>query len=190
MQINGQTIIAASPEAVWRALNDPDVLRQCIPGCESLEKVSDTEFKATVSTKIGPMQTRFNGAVTLTDLNPPHGYTISGAGSGGVAGSAKGGAKVRLEPVPEGTKLHWDVDAQVSGKLAQLGSRLIEGVAKMLSGQFFDKFATVVGGPITALADGSATATSAAAKAAASGTNWMLIAGIGIGVLIAIYFLR
>ena len=189
MQINGETIIAASPEAVWRALNDPDVLRQCIPGCESLDKVSDTEFKATVSTKIGPMQTRFNGAVTLTDLNPPHGYTISGSGSGGVAGSAKGGAKVRLEPVPEGTKLHWDVDAQVSGKLAQLGSRLIEGVAKMLSGQFFEKFATVVGTPLAT--DSAAAATAATVQAStSSGTNWMLIAGIGIGVLIAIYFLR
>jgi uncharacterized protein len=184
MQINGETIIAASPDTVWRALNDPEVLRQCIPGCESLEKVSNTEFKATVSTKIGPMQTRFNGAVTLSDLNPPHAYTISGSGSGGVAGSAKGGAKVRLEPVTEGTKLQWDVDAQVSGKLAQLGSRLIEGVAKMLSAQFFEKFAAVVGGPPPA-----ATAGEGAAAAVAS-TAWMLIGGIALGALIAVYFLR
>jgi carbon monoxide dehydrogenase subunit G len=185
MQITGETIIAAPPETVWRALNDPEVLRQCIPGCESLEKVSDTEFKATVTTKIGPMQTRFNGAVTLSDLDPPNGYTISGSGSGGVAGSAKGGAKVRLTKVPEGTKLNWDVDAQVSGKLAQLGSRLIEGVAKMLSSQFFEKFATVVA-PAATAADGTA----AAKTAAAGGTNWLLWAAVGLGVLLALYFLR
>jgi uncharacterized protein len=185
MQITGETIIAAPPETVWRALNDPEVLRQCIPGCESLEKVSDTEFKATVATKIGPMQTRFTGAVTLTELDPPNGYTISGSGSGGVAGSAKGGAKVRLTKMPEGTKLNWDVDAQVSGKLAQLGSRLIEGVAKMLSGQFFEKFATVVAPPLPA-----ATSAAAAKPASAGGTNWLLWAGVGLGILLALYFLR
>ena len=137
------------------------------------------------------MQTRFNGAVTLTDLNPPHGYTISGSGSGGVAGSAKGGAKVRLEPIPEGTKLHWDVDAQVSGKLAQLGSRLIEGVAKMLSGQFFEKFATVVGTPATGAGESPGDSAATADKASASGgTNWMMIAGIALGAMLAIYFLR
>ena len=144
MQMNGETIIAASPEVVWKALNDPAVLKQAIPGCEALEKISDTEFKATVATKIGPMQTRFNGAVTLTDIDPPRGYRISGSGSGGMAGSAKGGATVRLESVPEGTKLLWTAESQVSGKIAQLGSRLIDSVAKSQAQQFFAKFAEVV----------------------------------------------
>lgn len=144
MNMNGETIIAASPETVWKALNDPAVLKRAIPGCESLEKVSDTEFKATVSTKIGPMQTRFNGAVTLSDIDPPRGYRITGSGSGGMAGSAKGGATVRLEPVPEGTKLLWTAESQVSGKIAQLGSRLIDSVAKAQAQQFFERFSEAV----------------------------------------------
>lgn len=182
MQITGETIVAARPEQVWLALNDPDVLRQCIPGCEALEKVSDTEFKATVATRIGPMQTRFHGAVTLSDLDPPNGYTIAGSGSGGVAGNAKGGAKVRLAAIPEGTKLTWDVDVQVTGKLAQLGSRLIDGVAKMMAGQFFEKFAAVVVPPVAA-------AVAAPAKTPRSGLQrWVMIGG-GVLLAIAVYLL-
>jgi hypothetical protein len=144
MQMNGETIIAASPEVVWKALNDPAILKQAIPGCESMEKVSDTEFKATVATKIGPMQTRFAGAVTLSDIDPPRSYKITGSGSGGLAGSAKGGATVRLEPVPEGTKLLWTAESHVTGKIAQLGSRLIDSVAKAMAKQFFAKFSEAV----------------------------------------------
>jgi carbon monoxide dehydrogenase subunit G len=147
MKLSGENRINAPPQDVWRALNDPDVLRQAIPGCQSLEKLSDTQFKATVVTKIGPVQAKFNGEVELTDLDPPNGYTISGKGSGGVAGNARGGAKVRLQPDGNGTKLSYDVDAQVTGKLAQLGSRLIDSTAKMLAGQFFTKFGEIVGGP-------------------------------------------
>lgn len=147
MKLSGENLIAAPREVVWKALNDPDILKQCIPGCESLEKVSDTSFKATVGMRIGPVQARFNGQVNLTDLDPPNGYTISGSGSGGVAGNAKGGAKVKLTSEGTGTRLAYDVDAQVTGKLAQLGSRLIDSTAKMLAGQFFDKFQDVVGGP-------------------------------------------
>lgn len=187
MQITGDTIINAPREAVWRALNDPDVLRQCIPGCESLEQVSDTQFKATVATKIGPMSTRFNGAVTLADLDPPNGYTISGSGSGGVAGNAKGGAKVRLEPVPEGTRLAYDVDVQVTGKLAQLGSRLIEGVAKMLSAQFFEKFGAIVAQEAAPTAD----AAPVAVKSAGSGLpRWAVIAGAALLTIAVYYFIR
>jgi len=182
MQLTGDTIIAAAPEQVWRALNDPEVLRRCIPGCESLERVSDTEFKAVVSTRIGPMQTRFNGRVTLGDLDPPRGYTISGSGSGGVAGSAKGSARVRLEPVPEGTRLAYEVDAQVTGKLAQLGSRLIDGVAKMMAGQFFEKFATTVAPPM-------AVAGAAAAPVAKAGLPRALVIGAGVLIAIALYLL-
>lgn len=147
MKLSGENLIPAPREKVWAALNDPEILKQCIPGCESLEKLSDTSFKATVGTRIGPVQARFAGQVTLSDLDPPNGYTISGTGSGGVAGNAKGGAKVRLTPEGSSTRLSYDVDAQVTGKLAQLGSRLIDSTAKMLAGQFFDKFQEVVGGP-------------------------------------------
>jgi carbon monoxide dehydrogenase subunit G len=147
MKLSGENLIPAPREKVWAALNDPEILKQCIPGCESLEKLSDTAFKATVGTRIGPVQARFTGQVTLSDLDPPNGYTISGSGSGGVAGNAKGGAKVHLTSEGSGTRLSYDVDAQVTGKLAQLGSRLIDSTAKMLAGQFFNKFQEVVGGP-------------------------------------------
>ena len=145
MKLSGENLVKAPPEVVWAALNDPEVLKQAIPGCETLEKLSDTQFKATVAIKIGPVQARFNGQVELTDLDPPNGYTISGSGSGGVAGNARGAAKVRLEPEGEDTKLIYDVDAQVTGKLAQLGSRLIDSTAKMIAGQFFDRFGKIVG---------------------------------------------
>lgn len=150
MQLTGEYSLPAKPADVWRALNDPDVLRRCIPGCQSLEKLSDTAFKATVGTRIGPLQATFNGEVTLSDLDPPNGYTISGSGSGGVVGAARGGAKVRLTPEGDGTKLTYDVDAQVTGKIAQLGSRLIDSTAKMMAGQFFDTFRDIVSQPAEA----------------------------------------
>lgn len=146
MKIDGQNEIAAPPQQVWEALNDPDVLRQSIPGCESLEKVSDTEFKATVQTKVGPVRAKFNGEVTLSDLDPPNSYTISGRGSGGAAGNARGSAYVKLQPSGDGTLLTYDIDAEVTGKLAQLGSRLIVSTTKMMAGKFFDKFEEIVAG--------------------------------------------
>ena len=141
MKMSGEEIIAAPIENVWAALNDPDTLKQCIPGCETITKKSDTEFSARVVMKIGPIKAGFNGSVELKDLNPPHSYRIEGKGEGGLAGFATGGATVRLEPVPEGTRMAYDVDAQVGGKMAMLGSRLIDGTAQSLAGQFFDKFA-------------------------------------------------
>ena len=171
MKLTGENRINASPEEVWRALNDPLILKQAIPGCDTLEKVSDTQFKATVTTKIGPVQAKFTGEVELTDLDPPNGYTISGKGSGGVAGNARGGAKVKLEPDGNGTKLSYDVDAQVTGKLAQLGSRLIDSTAKMLAGQFFNKFEALVSKPEAPVASvASATTASAATAGAAANT--------------------
>jgi carbon monoxide dehydrogenase subunit G len=146
MKITGEQLIAAPREAVWRALNDPEILRQAIPGCESLERAGDNAFKAVVSSRIGPIAARFNGNVRLSDLNPPNSYTLTGEGSGGAAGNAKGVAKVRLEPAQGGTRLIYDVDAQISGKLAQIGSRVVDAAAKMLAGQFFDRFGKVVVG--------------------------------------------
>ncbi|MCT7374388.1 CoxG family protein [Chelativorans salis] len=147
MIIEGEERIEAPVETVWRALNDPDVLKDCIPGCQELEKKSDTEFAATVSLKIGPIKARFNGAVELTNLNPPHSYTISGEGKGGVAGFAKGAADVSLkEDGPGATILTYEAKADVGGKMAQLGSRLIQSTSKKLAGQFFSDFNARVSG--------------------------------------------
>jgi carbon monoxide dehydrogenase subunit G len=144
MDMTGTQRIEAPRAIVWAALNDPDVLRQCIPGCESLEKVSDTEMIAKVTLKIGPVKASFSGKVTLSDIDPPNGYTITGEGSGGAAGFAKGSAKVRLQQEGNATMLSYDAKADIGGKLAQLGGRLIEGTAKKLAAEFFDKFSQVV----------------------------------------------
>lgn len=142
MEMSGERLIAAPREAVWAALNDPEVLKACIQGCETIEKLSDTEMTATVAAKIGPISARFNGKVTLADLDPPNAYTISGEGQGGVAGFAKGGAKVQLADADAegGTKLTYQVSAQIGGKMAQLGARLIDSVAKSYAESFFTKF--------------------------------------------------
>src|SRR5690349_20746766 len=147
MQMNDSQRIPASKEAVWAALNNPEILKQCIPGCERLEMTSPTEMTATVVIKVGPVKASFGGKVTLSDLDPPNSYRISGEGSGGVAGFARGGATVRLEAEgAEVTVLHYEVDAQIGGKLAQLGSRLIDSTAKKLAGEFFTRFAAAAGG--------------------------------------------
>jgi uncharacterized protein len=143
MKMSGEEIIQASIETVWNALNDIEVLKQCIPGCESITKTSPTEMTARVVAKVGPVKAGFNGSVKLKDLKPPHSYRIEGKGEGGLAGAASGGATVHLESVPEGTKMTYDVDAQVIGKMAMLGSRLIDSTARSLAGQFFEKFAEV-----------------------------------------------
>jgi uncharacterized protein len=145
MKMSGEEIIPADIETVWRALNDPDILQQCIPGCESITKKSATDLTARVVIKVGPVKAGFTGSVQLKDLKPPHSYRIEGKGEGGLAGAASGGATVNLESVPEGTKMTYDVDAQVIGKMAMLGSRLIDSTARSLAGQFFDRFAALAG---------------------------------------------
>jgi hypothetical protein len=138
--------IPASKEKVWAALNDPEILKQCIPGCQSLDMTSPTEMTATVVFKVGPVKATFGGKVTLSDINAPNAYRISGEGSGGMAGFAKGGATVNLSAEsPEITVLSYEVDAQIGGKLAQLGGRLIDSTAKKLAGEFFASFGAVVG---------------------------------------------
>jgi carbon monoxide dehydrogenase subunit G len=144
MDMTGERRIEAPRQTVWQALNDPAVLKLSIPGCESLEKLSDTDMKATAAVRIGPIATKFTGAVHLSDIDPPNGYTISGEGQGGVAGFAKGGAKVHLEDVGPSTLLHYEVHAQVGGKLAQLGARLIDASAKQMADAFFDRFSQQV----------------------------------------------
>ena len=145
MTMNGEVQLAAPREAVWAKLNDPEVLKACIPGCEELEKTDDHGFRAVAKMKVGPVSARFKGKVTLSDLDPPNGYRISGEGDGGVAGFAKGGATVTLKPKNGGTLLSYNVEAQIGGKLAQIGQRLVNGAAKKLADQFFAKFAGAVG---------------------------------------------
>nr|WP_314072618.1 carbon monoxide dehydrogenase subunit G [uncultured Roseococcus sp.] len=142
MEMSGERLIAAPREQVWQALNDPEVLKAAIPGCESLEKVSDTDLTARVAIKIGPMAAKFSAKVKLENLNPPESYTITGEGNGGAMGFAKGGADVALtETGPAETQLRYAVKAQVGGKMAQLGARLIDSTAKQMADQFFDRFA-------------------------------------------------
>ncbi len=146
MKMSGNVTIPASQDKVWAALNDPRVLESCIPGCEGIEQVSPTELRATVKAKVGPVSATFKGQVTLSDLDPPNGYRISGEGTGGAAGFAKGGASVKLSASGSDTVLSYEVDANVGGKLAQIGQRLIDGTAKKMADEFFQAFAAKVGG--------------------------------------------
>lgn len=145
MDMNGSQRIEASREKVYAALNDVEVLKQCIPGCESIEKTSDNEMNAKVTLRVGPVKASFTGKVLLSDFDPPNGYTITGEGAGGMAGFAKGSAAVKLEADGEATILHYSVKADVGGKLAQLGGRLIDATATKLAGEFFEKFGSIVG---------------------------------------------
>ncbi len=144
MKLEGERILPADCETVWAALNNPEILRQSIPGCQDLQAEDDTHLTATVGIKIGPVAAKFSGKVELQDMNPPHSYTLVGSGSGGPAGSARGEAKVHLEPHDEGCKMSYNVDAAVSGKLAQLGQRMIDPVARKLAEQFFDRFSDII----------------------------------------------
>lgn len=204
MDMTGEHRIPAPRDAVWRALNDPEILKQAIPGCEEVVKLSDTEFTAKVTSKIGPVSAKFAGKVTLSDLDPPNGYKISGEGQGGAAGFAKGGAEVKLEPgsSDQETMLRYTVHAQVGGKIAQIGSRLIDGVARKTAEQFFGKFAEIVGAgaaAATPVAAGEAAperptpAAIPAAEAPGRGLSpkiWIIALIVVVVVLLAIFGLR
>lgn len=186
MEMTGEYRINAPRDRVWAALNDPEVLKQAIPGCQEIDKQSDTEMTAKVTAKVGPVKANFTGAVTLSDLDPPNSYRISGEGKGGPAGFAKGGANVRLEADGDATILKYEVDANVGGKLAQLGARLIDGTAKKMAADFFQNFAEVVegGDAESAAAAGAAAAPAAApepAAAAQAAPQSTTAPGIGMG---------
>jgi len=144
MDFTGTYRISAQPQRVWAAINDPAVLKACIPGCEALDKTSPTDFAATAKLKVGPVSATFKGKVHLTDLDPPHSCRLSGEGQGGVAGFAKGDAQVTLTPDGDGTILTYVAKASVGGKLAQIGQRLIDGAAKQIADDFFKRFAQAV----------------------------------------------
>jgi carbon monoxide dehydrogenase subunit G len=183
MDMTGEERIGASREAVWAALNDIDVLKQCIPGCQSLERQSDTDMTARVKLQIGPVSATFSGKVKLSELDPPNGYRIAGEGSGGAAGYAKGNALVRLLDDGPGTLLRYEAKADVGGKLAQLGGRLIDATARKLAGEFFRNFTTVVGPAAPAEAAGTSEETPGApAKKAGLLRRWFGRKGDASGV--------
>ena len=156
MELSDEIMIPAPRDKVYAALNDPDVLKDCIPGCEELEKTSDTDLAAKVRLKIGPVKARFGGTVTLDPSEAPERFSLTGQGNGGAAGFAKGGADVHLTEVEGGTLLKYDARAEIGGKLAQLGNRLVQGTAKKLSAQFFADFAERVGNETAEPATGEA----------------------------------
>jgi uncharacterized protein len=147
MTMSGSVLLPADRQTVWTKLNDPDVLKACIPGCQSLERAGDDGFAAVAKVKVGPVSATFKGNVKLTDIDPLNSYRISGAGEGGIAGFAKGGARVQLADAEGGCQLNYDVEASVGGKIAQLGGRLVDGVAKKMADQFFASFANQVSNP-------------------------------------------
>jgi uncharacterized protein len=165
MDMTGEYIIPAPRQKVWDALNDTEILKQAIPGCETITKHSDTEMSATVRAKVGPVSARFGGKVTISDRDPPNGYKIMGEGTGGPAGFAKGGATVKLTDEGTGTKLSYVVEANVGGKLAQIGSRLIDATARQMAENFFSKFAQLV---VSSSAAAAAPATTAPVAAPAA----------------------
>ncbi len=191
MNLSGEYRLPLPRETVWAGLNDPEILKQCIPGCDELVKNSDTELSAKVGLKIGPMTAKFTGKVTLSDLDPPNGYKIAGEGQGGVAGFGKGSAVVTLEDDGSGgTILRYTADSQVGGKMAQLGSRLIDATAKKLADEFFGKFAEVVAVPAAGTAPAPAQTPDAAVPAVSGDagglpqTVWIAALVVAIGVVL------
>ncbi len=188
MEMTGEYRIPAPRQKVWEALNDPEVLKASIPGCEELVKISETELTAKVTTRVGPVSAKFTGKVTLSDIKPPESYKISGEGQGGVAGFAKGGAEISLEEDGDETVLRYTATAQVGGKLAQIGSRLIDATAKKMAAQFFGKFVEQVTAATAAEAPAEAPAAEAPAEVAKGGvspTVW--IVGVIAVVLVLLY---
>jgi len=176
MEMTGEQLIPLPQPRVWEALNDPEVLKACIPGCDSIERVSDNEYRVAMTAAVGPVKAKFAGKLLLSDLNPPNSYRLAFEGSGGPAGFGKGGAQVRLAPEGAGTKLAYTANAQVGGKLAQVGSRLIDGVARKMADEFFQRFNDKVAGPAPALAAEGAVMTAAARGPWLTGTYAFIIA--------------
>ena len=140
MEMKGEQLVAASQADTWAALNDPEILKACVPGCESIERATDTEYAVLMTARVGPVAAKFKGKLTLSNLNPPTSYSIAFEGQGGVAGFGKGGAQVQLAPEGDGTRLTYQVKANVGGKLAQIGSRLVDAAARKLADDFFNAF--------------------------------------------------
>jgi uncharacterized protein len=193
MEMTGEQIIDQPQSKVWEALNDPAVLKDCIPGCDTLDRISDTEYKMTMTAAVGPVRAKFNGKLNLSEVNPPVSYTIAFEGSGGAAGFGKGSAQVALSPEGNGTKLSYSAKAQIGGKLAQVGARLIDGVAKKMADDFFSAFKK----RLTPVAAEATTTASAQPGTSAPGKTTdvpapkplpLVTIGIALVIIIVLYF--
>ena len=190
MKLSDEIRIEAPRERVFAALNDPDILKRAIPGCQALERVSASELTATVTAKIGPVKATFKGRVTLSDLNPPQSYTIAGEGKGGAAGFAKGSAKVTLTEDGAATRLRYEVNADVGGKLAQVGARLIEGSSKKLAGEFFAAFKAALAAPAPEARPAAGPAVPAPAPQPAHGLPmWLVVGGVAFVVALVTFLI-
>jgi carbon monoxide dehydrogenase subunit G len=194
MEMSGDQLIPLAQNDVWRGLNDPEILKACIAGCEAIEKTADNEFRITLTASVGPIKAKFNGKLAMLDLDPPNSYSIAFEGSGGAAGFAKGGARVKLTTEGSATCLNYSANASIGGKLAQIGSRLVDGVAQKMAADFFVKFSTLMGGPLDAVP--AAQASDAVPTALASGTElskkffnlmWLVV-GCAIAVMLIIWW--
>lgn len=196
MEMTGSQLIARPQDVVWAGLNDPEILKVCVPGCESLERVSDTEYRALIVAAVGPIRSKFTGKLSLLDIDAPRSYRVTFEGSGGAAGTAKGGAEISL--APEGansTTLTYVAKAQVGGKLAQVGSRLIDGVAKKMADEFFQRFNARIAGPQTApemqpLPTAAAQTVKQPAAQTSSNLKWAIAVAIVLGVVVLWFALR
>jgi len=193
MDMTGEQLIPLPRQRVWEALNDPEILKACIPGCDTIERLSDTEFRIAMTAAIGPVKAKFSGKLVLSDLKPPESYALAFEGSGGAAGFGKGGAKVQLADEGEATRLSYSATATVGGKLAQIGSRLIDGVAKKMAEDFFAKFRATVTPPEATPVQGppasnpAAVSASPAASKRIPGWVWIVVALV---VALAVALLR
>ena len=197
MRFEGDSFIPANPDAVWEGLNDPEVLQRAIPGCTAMERTGDAEFTATVVARVGPVSATFKGKVELADLNPPVSYTLRGRGQGGPAGFAKGQAQIALAPEGDGTRLSYIADVDVGGKLASVGGRLIQGVARKNADEFFAAFSRVLTGEVPTDAAVSVGEADAGAKPGAGAYRghiplidrvaWLIV-GLALGVAATLYF--
>ena len=189
MEMSSSQFVPASQQKTWEALNDPETLKACITGCESIEKVADNEYQMAMAVKVGPVSGKFKGKMLLADLNPPTSYSLSFEGQGGAAGFAKGSAKVSLAPEGAGTRLSYTVSAQVGGKLAQIGSRLIDGAAKKMADDFFTAFVNRLRGPPADEAPPmtGSTALGVTAPVSAAHKTWVWVV-VAVIVMVVLYF--
>ena len=190
MDMTGEQLIALPQQRVWEALNDPAVLQACIPGCEIMEKVSDNEYRVVMSAAVGPVKAKFSGKLLLSDLKPPNSYALAFEGSGGAAGFGKGSSTVTLSPAEGGTRLAYTAHATVGGKLAQVGSRLIDGVARKMADEFFAKFKQTLAPATTASAPAGSDAIPATAAARSRVPVWAWVVGAIILVLLALFLAK
>ncbi len=186
MEMTGEQLIPVPQAEVWRGLNDPQVLKSCIPGCETIERVSDAEYRVAMVAAVGPVKAKFNGKLLLSDLNPPNSYSLSFEGSGGAAGFGKGSAHVSLKTEGAATRLSYTAKANVGGKLAQVGSRLIDGVAKKMADDFFVAFNRTLAGASGQPAAAAAMARAEAASAAGVSPLWWVMATLL--AMLAVYY--